>query len=934
MKFLTKVSLLAACTALTISAVAQQHVPAPVADTNGVVDNTPDSIAKARTARPVAGSSRKGNNPVLFLVGNSTMRTGTMGNGDNGQWGWGYFAGEYFDPAKITVENHALGGMSSRTFYNQLWNDVKKGIRPGDWVIIELGHNDNGPYDSGRARASIPGTGNDTLNVTIKETGRKETVYTYGEYLRRYIRETRQMGGKPIIYSLTPRKAWDDKEQRHITRNAKFTGWAREVAKQENVPFIDLNEITASKFDKFGPEKVDYMFYIDKIHTSAFGARVNAESAVEGIRKSGLPLADCLLPEPVDTVTGATRQPGKPMLFTIGDSTVKNKDRGDEMWGWGSVIAEQFDPEKIVVENHAMAGRSARTFLDEGRWDKVYRALKPGDFVIMQFGHNDLGDINTGKARGELWGYGPDSKVFKMEKTGINQVVYSFGWYLRKFIYDCLEKGATPIVVSHTPRNKWNNGKIESNAEGLGEWTRQVALQTGATFVDLNRLSGQMLQELGPDNTAPYFRNDHTHTSHLGAELNASNIAFALRNSDCQLKDYLKNPEAKTYALATEKPYLSVNGSGFDFNTAQNYNTGKPFIWSVRVPNGNYKVTVRLGNKKHSGSTVVRGESRRMVFDEPVETKKGKFVEKTFVINKRDSYINNAEKVSLNPREQGIARWDEKLSLEFNGDYPVCESITIEPLDDVTTVYLFGNSTVVDQNQEPWCSWGQIIPAFFDNSVVIANHAESGQSASSFMDDKRAKKALSTMKPGDYVFIEFGHNDQKQRGAGKGAYYSFMTNMKTLVDQVRQKGAYPVLVTPTSRRSFDKNGHIINTHGEYIDAVRFLAKHDSIPLIDLNPMTATLYESLGVENSKKAFVHYPAGTFPGQEKALADNTHFNPFGAYEIARCVVEGIRTEVPGLAKHVTDTRTFNPAQPDDPATFYWPLSPFVDVEKPLGN
>ena len=158
--------------------------------------------------------------------------------------------------------------------------------------------------------------------------------------------------------------------------------------------------------------------------------------------------------------------------------------------------------------------------------------------------------------------------------------------------------------------------------------------------------------------------------------------------------------------------------------------------------------------------------------------------------------------------------------------------------------------------------------------------------------------------------------------------------MKTLVDQVRQKGANPVLVTPTSRRSFDKNGHIINTHGEYIDAVRFLAKHDSIPLIDLNPMTATLYESLGVENSKKAFVHYPAGTFPGQEKALADNTHFNPFGAYEIARCVVEGIRTEVPGLAKHVTDTRTFNPAQPDDPATFYWPLSPFVDVEKPLGN
>ena len=147
-----------------------------VKDVNNVVDNTPDSIAKAMTARPVPGSSRRGNNPVLFLIGNSTMRTGTLGNGNNGQWGWGYYAHEYFDPMKITVENQALGGMSSRTFYNKLWDPIRQAIRPGDWVIISIGHNDNGPYDEGRARASIPGVGDDTLNVTIKETGEKETV--------------------------------------------------------------------------------------------------------------------------------------------------------------------------------------------------------------------------------------------------------------------------------------------------------------------------------------------------------------------------------------------------------------------------------------------------------------------------------------------------------------------------------------------------------------------------------------------------------------------------------------------------------------------------------------------------------------------------------------------------------------------------------------
>lgn len=523
------------------SVTARQKVAAPVDDTNGVVDNTPDSIAKARTARPVAGSTRRGDNPVLFLVGNSTMRTGTLGNGSNGQWGWGYFLGEYFDPAKITVENHALGGMSSRTFYNRLWADVRKGIRPGDWVIIELGHNDNGPYDSGRARASIPGTGTDSLEVVIKETGAHETVYTYGEYLRRFIRETRAMGGRPVIFSLTPRKAWDDVARTHITRCAPtFGSWAREVAEAEVVPFVDLNEITASKFDAYGPEKVDYMFYLDRIHTSAFGARENAESAVEGIRQSGIALADCLLPAPVDTLTGSTRREGQPVVFTIGDSTVKNHDTGDGMWGWGSVLAEQFDTAHITVENHAMAGRSARTFLDEGRWDKVYRALRPGDFVLIQFGHNDLGDINTGKARGELPGYGPESKVFRMEKTATNQVVYTFGWYLRKFIMDAREKGAIPVVISHTPRNKWKDGRIESNAATLGEWTRQAALQTGACFIDLNSLTGADLQELGPEKSAEYFRNDHTHTSLKGARLNAANVARGLRATTCPLKYYLR----------------------------------------------------------------------------------------------------------------------------------------------------------------------------------------------------------------------------------------------------------------------------------------------------------------------------------------------------------------------------------------------------------
>ena len=159
------------------------NLPDPIEDVNKVVDNTPDSIAKALSARPAPGSTRVGQNPVLFLVGNSTMRTGTKGNGDNGQWGWGFYEHIYFDENKITVENQALGGTSSRTFYNQLWPDVKKGIRPGDYVVIELGHNDNGPFDSGRQRATIKGiSASDSLVVTLKDgrnKGKVETVYSY-----------------------------------------------------------------------------------------------------------------------------------------------------------------------------------------------------------------------------------------------------------------------------------------------------------------------------------------------------------------------------------------------------------------------------------------------------------------------------------------------------------------------------------------------------------------------------------------------------------------------------------------------------------------------------------------------------------------------------------------------------------------------------------
>ena len=558
-----RVFLCSVLTAIAMSASSQVADRAGVKDVNGVVDNTPDSIAKAMTARPIPGSSRRGNNPVLFLIGNSTMRTGTLGNGNNGQWGWGYYAHEYFDPTRITVENQALGGMSSRTFYNKLWAPIRQAIRPGDWVIISIGHNDNGPYDSGRARASIPGTGYDTLNVTIKETGEKETVYTYGGYMRKYINDVRAQGGYPILMSLTPRNAYDEKGK--IVRKP-HTQWLMQVAAEEGVPFVDLNEISGKKLDAYGPWKTSYHFFLDKIHTSRFGAMMNARSAAEGIMASHNPALNplkAMMRNVQLPVYDLTRTDGKPVVFITGDSTVKNADKDENgMWGWGAVANTVFDETKIDIVNAAMAGRSCRSYLNEGRWEKVYNSLQPGDFVLIQFGHNDIGAIDKPKYRAAIASAADTCHVYRMQaakedlskqnvidqklksnaQVGSYEVVYSFGWYLKKFIQDVREKGATPILVSLTPRNEWTDGKIERRNDTYGKWYREVAKETGVEFVDLHNITADFLdKKCGKKEKAmKYFNHDHTHTSLLGAKTNAQSIAKGLRANNSPLAKYLK----------------------------------------------------------------------------------------------------------------------------------------------------------------------------------------------------------------------------------------------------------------------------------------------------------------------------------------------------------------------------------------------------------
>ena len=371
-------------------------------------------------------------------------------------------------------------------------------------------------------------------------------------------------------------------------------------------------------------------------------------------------------------------------------------------------------------------------------------------------------------------------------------------------------------------------------------------------------------------------------------------------------------------------------------DTVLNKVSERPFYFSVPVEDGNYKVTVTLGNKKKAAQTVVRAESRRLMVENCL-TKKGKFETYSFIVNKRSQEIPGGGKVSLKPRELDYLNWDSLLTLEFNGAAPAVKSIRIEPDTTATTIFLCGNSTVVDQELEPWASWGQMIPRWFTDKVAISNHAESGLTVRTFLDGHRLDKVLSMLKKGDYVVCEFGHNDQKEKRPGDGAWYHFAHGLKTFIDRVRAANGHIIFITPTQRRSFDEATHtkIQETHLDYPDAMRAVAKREGVPVIELHDMTRTFFEALGYEGSKKALVHYPANTFPGQDKPLADNTHFNPYGAYEVAKMVVMGMKQlQLPVIGELKADWQDFDAAHPDDPYAFVWYQAQKQDVTKPDGN
>ncbi|HMY75452.1 MAG TPA: rhamnogalacturonan acetylesterase [Blastocatellia bacterium] len=632
-----------------------------------------------------------------------------------------------------------------------------------------------------------------------------------------------------------------------------------------------------------------------------------------------------------------------PTLFLVGDSTVKNGSGNGEnkQWGWGEPLVAFFDSTKITVLNRARGGRSSRTYQTEGLWEQVLAAMKPGDFVLIQFGHNDGGALNDdSRARGSIKGIGEETQEIDNLLTKKHEVVHSFGWYLRKYVADARAKGATPILCSPVPRKIWKDGKI--TRDQYGRWAEAVAASEKVAFIDLNDIIARQYEAMGPEKVEPLFADEHTHTSLAGAELNAAGVIAGLKmltpnrlasyfadkaaslnrvNSRFMKFDFGSGALKPEYARILPTTIYSAD-SGYGLEPGTGINGSQPFFFSVALPEGNYKVTVTFGDAKAAGSTTVKAELRRLML-EKVDTAPGKSTTQSFIVNVRTPQLPLGGTVHLKDRERTSEwwAWDEKLTLEFNGAHPAVSKIEIAKAD-VPTVFLLGDSTVCDQPSEPYNSWGQMLTRFFKPEIAIANHAESGEALKSSFNARRLDKVLGLIKSGDYLFLQFGHNDMKEKGEGIGAFTSYKTDLKLFVTEARKLGATPVLVTSMHRRTFDAAGKITNSLGDYPEAVRQLAKEEDVALIDLHAMSKTLYEALGPEKSGALFKE-------------GDGTHHSNYGSYELARCIVEGIKANKLGLAKFlVTTVSSFNPAKPDPFEMFNVPASPRSTTVKPLGN
>jgi lysophospholipase L1-like esterase len=395
------------------------------------------------------------------------------------------------------------------------------------------------------------------------------------------------------------------------------------------------------------------------------------------------------------------------------------------------------------------------------------------------------------------------------------------------------------------------------------------------------------------------------------AHAQAANAGFWYSFGAQPLAGYIQVPPTAAYTAA----------AGYGFEPGFPMSQDKPSFFSVAVAEGNYKVTVAFGDARTASDNTVYAELRRLMV-ERVHTAPGEVATRTFLVNVRQPRIAGGGEVRINAREKSSEAWawDEKLTLEFNGAHPAVQSLEVAKVD-VPTLFLMGDSTVCDQPREPFNSWGQMITRFLKPAIAVSNQAESGESIAGATGKGRLDKIWGDMRRGDYLFIQFGHNDMKSTAAD--ALETYTRLLSQAVEETRKRGGIPVLFTPVSRRTFDAQGKIVNSFNGYPGAVKQVAKDRNVPLIDLQEMAAAFYEALGPDASHHAFAN------------ASENTHHNDYGSYQIAKAIVQRIKDIKLPLADLIADDfKGFDPRHPDRFEDFKIPPSPLSTGVTPLGN
>lgn len=484
--------------------------------------------------------------PSLFIAGDSTAAP----NGSADIQGWAEPFQAFFDPARVNVANRARGGRSSRTFITEgHWAKLLAELKRGDVVLIQFGHNDGGainrePPESDRplrARGSLPGLGAETEAIENAVTGKPEVVRTFGSYLREMITDVETRGATPILLSLTVRDRWSaDKVERN---SGSYREWTRNLAQEKHLGFVDLTRLIGDAYQELGEAAAKTFFTADYVHTNEEGARLNAAlvlSGLKGLRRGGASLDDWLsamgqgvptdsigwlqLPEPSD--------PELPSVVLIGDSTVRNGggDGSNGEWGWGEPLAEILDPARVNVVNRAIGGLSSRTFLTQGHWSRAQSLIKPGDVVLIQFGHNDSAPLSDGsRARGTIRTAGPEQQAVYNLVTHETEVVHAYGDYLRTYIREARARGAHPVVCTPVPRKRWVDGTDKVVRGGdYAKIATLIATEQGVPLFDLNRLVADRYDQLDRAAVDLMFADAHTHTSRAGAELTAEIVKARL----------------------------------------------------------------------------------------------------------------------------------------------------------------------------------------------------------------------------------------------------------------------------------------------------------------------------------------------------------------------------------------------------------------------